>query len=73
MDEHGWRDISTAPRDGTPIFAAIPTGKAITGQSYWRGVVFWGSVGWLVRDTLRPVIEDPTHWMPLPAPPKEPA
>ena len=69
----GWQPIETAPRDGTPILAAIPT-PAISGQTHWRGVLFWsnGSGGfWLNRDNRVLMPGDPTYWMPLPAGPDE--
>jgi hypothetical protein len=56
-----WQPIETAPKDGTPILA------------YDGGIwVAWWFVtnerikGWA---TLDHVIDDPTHWMPLPDPP----
>jgi uncharacterized protein DUF551 len=71
-----WRDISTAPKDGTRILifeapdAFNPDGVIVscwwyandtyTAGGYWNGG----------RGTLRTFL--PTHWMPLPAaPPRE--
>jgi hypothetical protein len=72
----GWRDIATAPRDGTPILAFNPMvgvyNTAWTNQ--WTGhnpsadyegfpCGFWGRLG--AWDCA------PTHWMPLPTAPTD--
>ena len=75
MSEHGgWRQIATAPRDGTPILVWDPSMASYNWPGepddsryaigYWRTV--WGG-GWGNRNTARPA---PTHWMPLPEPPE---
>lgn len=59
----GWQPIDTAPRS---------TGQILTFRNYggsWFQTSFWSQrhsswVGW-------PVNVQPTHWMPLPAPPPE--
>ena len=66
-----WQPIETAPKDGTPFLAAIP----------WEGEPWeilrmgWDKIACMFGDaTYAPFIEDqeqPTHWQPLPAPPKE--
>ena len=66
-----WQPIETAPKDGTSFLAAIP----------WEGEPLeilrmrWDEIACLFGDaTYAPFIEDqeqPTHWMPLPPPPKE--
>lgn len=65
-DSTGWQPISTAPTDGTRILAW---------PCYSRGVhvVAWGGRRppcW--RDDRGRVPVQPTHWMPLPPPPREP-
>lgn len=71
-DAPGWRDIATAPRDGTRILA---TGGGL--DSEIEAVSYNASVGcW---DTPLVVLDDrdddsegynrPTHWQPLPPPP----
>jgi hypothetical protein len=58
-----WQPIETAPKDGREILGAV-------GQSYQGGVVViqWsdGLDAWLDWDRD---FWEPTHWMPLPAPP----
>lgn len=62
----GWRDIATAPKDGTSIL--------VWADGYDRPeVVRWavrrGVGGWLGGDNS--IFDDtPTHWMPLPQPPE---
>lgn len=63
--EGEWQPIETAPKDGTPILGFI--------SSYYRNkggqsVILWMDGQWF--DNLAFATE-PTHWMPLPAPPKE--
>lgn len=73
-----WRPIETAPKDGTRIIV----GKAVDGDMWWASSAYWfhepcphqprckpgTHQGWTNgADTLAP----PTHWMPLPPPPKE--
>lgn len=78
-----WQPIETAPKDGTPIFIFQPddhhfgyrevytcdrSAKTVYFDDkryaigYWRP---WG--GWGNRNRSR---VSPTHWMPLPEPPK---
>ena len=68
----GWRDIATAPRDGTPILATVFV--HLNGvPSHWdRHVIYadaetgqihsYADQGW--------DFDDYTHWMPLPSPPE---
>jgi hypothetical protein len=64
-----WQPIETAPVDGTPVLLAA------------AGTVFEGEYkpdanGWWLANTDPTDYHDgqvwPTHWMPLPHPPKEP-
>lgn len=75
----GWQDIETAPKDGRPILAYEKGG--------FMGVAFWGTdttgkERWLTGITKTALIsglflqstmsvDDLTHFMPLPTPPKE--
>lgn len=62
-----WQPIETAPKDGSKIWAF----------NYEQGVMEWtegdGWALWIWSDELLrdvdPDPEQPTHWMPLPAPP----
>jgi hypothetical protein len=72
----GWRDMESAPLDGTPILIARPTEWMV--EEGWH-VVRWddhpyidGEKSWVCHDgkTDSPLRgPDPTHWQPLPAPP----
>lgn len=78
-----WRDIATAPKDGTVIVLTwMENGEP---QEQWpmqwghimRNGFFPGKVGmWMTPDAAitwnedcPPSIGGPTHWMPLPDPP----
>ena len=58
--ENEWRDIETAPKDGSFILLATPKGRIADG--FWSLV--YGVWSWPY------VMVEPTHWMPLPTPPK---
>ena len=64
-----WRDIESAPRDGWPVLLFARCQHATA-----SGIV----VGWYLEDRgwtelsfTSPVGIVPSHWMPLPSPPKE--
>ena len=58
----GWRDIATAPRDGTEVL--LWTGRFARAASFRRG--HWYACG-ASRPYLRPI----AHWMPLPPAPTD--
>ncbi len=64
-----WRDISTAPKDGTEILVtglSTPDGRYISVGMVRDGE--WRSNWW--SDDPKEVLFAPTHWQPLPALPK---
>jgi hypothetical protein len=73
-----WQTMETAPRDetpeqdGTPILAYIPDhGIDVimhTGISNQHWIETFGYGEWALWSERRSRVE-PTHWMPLPAPP----
>lgn len=70
MEPVGWQPIETAPRDGTTILM----GKFHDGDFYWMASgriedgQFWCD---FPDEFFVPFShQNPTHWMPLPAPPK---
>jgi len=73
-----WQPIYTAPRDGTNILVYEHT-KDWTGcEAKIFAVAYWnlaGSGGWDIAFCggyeFDQELNEPTHWMPLPAPPKE--
>lgn len=70
-----WRPIETAPRDGTPLWLVEPGESfgltvAHQYQGMWLHDSFGGDRWEEVRGGIAPV-RQPTHWMPLPAPPTE--
>jgi hypothetical protein len=75
-----WQDISTAPRDGTEIILFHPVAGVCAGFCPAPGFawhVMDGSNTFVAQKsgrsvpTLTSFTRNPTHWMPLPAPPKE--
>lgn len=67
-----WQPIETAPKDGTDIFLWIPDGREIPLPGRWEPLIRSRKVKWILDDGM--FLEDryplPTHWMPLPDPPK---
>lgn len=64
-----WQPIETAPMDGTPILGF--DGSNMTTIYYWKGRIFPGE--WSLCAPGLYAEDDeylPTHWMPLPEPPK---
>jgi hypothetical protein len=67
-----WQDISTAPRDGTPFLAFLTVRNTKTGETWPEMNVIWADDDDGCPDWERGWrFEDYTHWMPLPASPKE--
>ena len=67
-----WQPIETAPKDGTHILgfgsgAWTPNGCAET----FSGVDYFGNPYWVlcIRNDAESDYWEPTHWMPIPAPP----
>lgn len=66
-----WQPIETAPKDGTQVLV----GRFVPGDKYdrrirvdwWHGHMKHGYTGF---GHFNPIYWPPTHWMPLPAPPK---
>lgn len=65
-----WQDISTAPKNGTEILVFYKSSGVISIAWYDERVLQWVVS---VADNGEPIWNDPypTHWMPLPSPPKE--
>lgn len=77
-----WQPIETAPKDGTWVLACVPDSdpfyvKTRGGYSLAPEAIHWaiyhpnsrGKAEW--RDQYGISRPHVTHWMPLPAPPKE--
>ncbi len=72
-----WQDISTAPKDGTPIIAFSP--DAIEPRIYILMWTEWVNAedetdidgNWTDLANDQEFDATVTHWMPLPLPPKE--
>lgn len=59
LEQPGWQDIASAPKDGTTVQLAAAGIHA--GRGHWVK-----ERNWWARDIIG---EQPTHWMPLPLPP----
>ena len=71
---HGWRDISSAPKDGTPVLLFLPPTPNFD-ASMTTGVWHKLYEDWQLCETGgyaedADVHPRPTHWQPLPEPPK---
>lgn len=66
--DDAWMPIETAPKDGTHILT-YRKNHAIVETWYQESILgnpVWGGNGWNYAEW-----DSPTHWMPLPALPKE--
>ena len=61
-----WQPIETAPRDGTEILVIESAGGCYVAN--WQSLDGWV---WAYDNMDGPTCTNPTHWMPLPEPPKE--
>lgn len=63
-----WLPIETAPRDGTYVLLFEDLGFGGDSQTMWVARHGVTTNEWFTHDTEYGIYE-PTHWMPLPAPP----
>lgn len=67
-----WRPIKTAPRDGTKIlvgrFTVSSSKKGLIEVDWWRTEK--DNAGFIGFGRFHPIYWPPTHWQPLPEPPK---
>lgn len=63
-----WQDISTAPKDGTPIYVWMPgwDGRGPMVRTAWRG--YWQNE-FLNGSNPNPEGFKPQYWMPIVGPP----
>lgn len=68
--DDGWQDISTAPKDGTRLWLYFPERHADDRQAigWYEVAVDWE--GFIDHADSSFVDDQPTHWRPLPAPPR---
>lgn len=71
--ERGWRPIESAPKDGTKILAWCPHPRITNDDAFFHCEIIWWrpykANPWrTARNDSIP--DDPTHWQPLPDPPK---
>lgn len=59
-----WRDMDSAPRDGSKVLLYIPTLDEIFAARFENGL--WQTAVWSNR-----VNTEPAQWMPLPPPPAQ--
>ena len=65
-----WQPISTAPKDGTHIIAFRTSKPDHIESMYWAEYDEGGGAWHWSYDGDSPTQNQPTHWMPLPEPPK---
>ena len=74
-DETMWQPIETAPKDGTPFlsYGYIPECWGYTCEEKKISISYWAFMTGFVSQASYTYGEKfvPTHWMPLPEPPKK--
>ena len=71
MNNNEWQPIETAPKDGTWILVYKPFNLYGFDDSEWyvdKYIVRWADECWNI--SMDDIVVYPTHWMPLPNPPK---
>lgn len=64
-----WQPIETAPKiEGDRLLVAWPNRQAWVTIGFWSDE-YHGLKAWADDMTENPFVPQPTHWMPLPAPP----
>lgn len=71
----GWQPIETAPKDGTTILVSCADdgfGKVVCAAIWFYGE-YDADTGWYLYEIAGDCLMGPipTHWMPLPSPPKD--
>lgn len=68
-----WQDISTAPKDGTWVLLHSPDSIHAAFIGRWCDDSDFpdGGAWWPDHDAGFPIDVDPSHWQPLPSPPKQ--
>jgi hypothetical protein len=66
----GWQPIETAPRGGVWILVFGPDGVDKARFCEWTFEAFWERKYTAEYDNELSIVSDPSHWMPLPPPPK---
>lgn len=73
-----WKTIESAPKDGTIILLyennkdGMELGCCGVGVGFWMYQDPWkGEEYWADAYSMDLLMDNPTHWMPLPQPPKE--
>lgn len=71
----GWQPIATAPKDETRLMISLTRyGSLYIGTGYYRPPDMYSRYPrWVCEGMYSSADGDPTHWMPLPPPPTEPA
>lgn len=65
-----WQPIETAPKDGSEILLFCPDDEPqVVAGNYYRPAKCWMYADQLMNE-VSPDGCQPTHWMPLPEPPK---
>jgi hypothetical protein len=69
-----WQPIETAPKDGTTVLGYFGGRSGYVSRQdivpiCWSG---WGGGVWDNATSGHHMGDDPSHWMPLPPPPKSP-
>lgn len=64
-----WQPIETAPKDGTAILGYF--GQTAGDEPPDMAVIRYDKkYEWVIADLDTEQVDEPTHWMPLPDPPK---
>lgn len=70
-----WQPIDTAPKDGSWVLLWLPSPRSYLVKARWLDSEeyvddIWHEWQQQGGDRVRCILPGPTHWMPLPKPPK---